>query len=70
MIQQTMEVPQSRHLDVSLPETFTPGTKVVFIVKHLAPQKRVGFLRGRISVPEDFDSMGQDAIAALFEGTQ
>jgi hypothetical protein len=70
MIQQTMEVPQSRHLDVSLPETFAPGTQVVFIERHLTPQKRVGFFQRRLSLPEDFDRMGQDDIAALFEGAQ
>jgi hypothetical protein len=31
------------------------------------PSKRVGFLKG-IEVPSDFDTMGQAAIAALFEG--
>jgi hypothetical protein len=30
-IQQTFTIPQSRRLDITLPETFTPGTKVVFI---------------------------------------
>jgi hypothetical protein len=36
------------------------------------PQKkicRVGFLEGKITVPSDFDTMGQDTIAALFEGS-
>jgi hypothetical protein len=36
------------------------------------PQKktcRVGFLAGKISVPADFDTMGQDSIVALFEGS-
>lgn len=31
------------------------------------PLKRVGFLRGQIQVPEDFDSMGKEEIQALFE---
>ena len=29
---------------------------------------RVGMLRGQVSVPDDFDRMGQEAIADLFEG--
>ena len=29
---------------------------------------RLGMLRGQISVPDDFDRMGQEAIADLFEG--
>ncbi|UHD15230.1 type II toxin-antitoxin system Phd/YefM family antitoxin [Thiocapsa bogorovii] len=33
-----------------------------------AQVRRLGFLRGEISVPEDFDSMGQEAIEALFGG--
>jgi prevent-host-death family protein len=28
---------------------------------------RIGFLAGEIEVPEDFDSMGADAIAAAFD---
>lgn len=31
------------------------------------PTKRVGFLRGQIQIPEDFDSMGKEEIQALFE---
>jgi prevent-host-death family protein len=31
-----------------------------------AQVQRLGFLRGEISVPEDFDSMGQELIEALF----
>lgn len=34
------------------------------------PAKRVGFLSGMIGVPEDFDSMGRDAIQAMFEGNE
>ena len=29
---------------------------------------RLGLLRGQVSVPDDFDRMGQEAIADLFEG--
>jgi hypothetical protein len=35
----------------------------------MEPKKqRVGFLKGKISVPADFDSMGKDEIQTLFEG--
>ena len=30
---------------------------------------RLGFMKGAIQVPDDFDRMGGDAIAALFEGS-
>lgn len=30
-------------------------------------QKRLGFLAGRFNVPEDFDRMGEDELANLFE---
>jgi len=30
--------------------------------------KRVGFLAGEISVPDDFDQMGRDEIEQLFDG--
>jgi antitoxin (DNA-binding transcriptional repressor) of toxin-antitoxin stability system len=29
---------------------------------------RIGFMKGRIQVPDDFDQMGQDEIVRLFEG--
>jgi prevent-host-death family protein len=31
------------------------------------PARRSGFLRDRLNIPEDFDSMGREAIQALFE---
>ena len=33
---------------------------------HLSP--RLGALKGQFSVPEDFDRMGQEQLADLFEG--
>jgi prevent-host-death family protein len=32
------------------------------------PTKRLGFLQGQLSVPDDFDRMGEKEIARLFEG--
>ncbi|MBO4311856.1 MAG: type II toxin-antitoxin system prevent-host-death family antitoxin [Desulfovibrionaceae bacterium] len=32
------------------------------------PKARTGFLKGHISVPDDFDSMASEAIVELFEG--
>ncbi|MDR2759068.1 MAG: hypothetical protein LBB78_06790 [Spirochaetaceae bacterium] len=29
---------------------------------------RIGFLKGRVSVPADFDTMGQEEISSLFTG--
>jgi hypothetical protein len=35
----------------------------------LSPQpRRLGFLAGRMTVPEDFDTMGQAEIIRMFEG--
>jgi len=31
-------------------------------------QKRIGFMAGEFTVPEDFDRMGQDEIAEMFGG--
>ena len=33
-----------------------------------AKRSRLGALRGQFSVPDDFDRMGQEEIADLFEG--
>jgi prevent-host-death family protein len=32
------------------------------------PRSLVGFMSGRISIPDDFDRMGGDELAAQFEG--
>ncbi|MEX3985381.1 type II toxin-antitoxin system Phd/YefM family antitoxin [Paraburkholderia sp. EG287A] len=32
------------------------------------PVRRIGFMKGQIKVPDDFDRMGGDAIADTFEG--
>lgn len=32
-------------------------------------KRRIGFLRGEISVPDDFDRMAAEEIQVLFEGT-
>lgn len=48
------------------------GKPMVKVVALDAPdagqQRRLGFLAGQFQVPEDFDRMGQDEIAALFGG--
>jgi antitoxin (DNA-binding transcriptional repressor) of toxin-antitoxin stability system len=32
------------------------------------PVPRIGFLKGQIKIPTDFDTMGSDQMADLFEG--
>lgn len=46
------------------------GTPLVKITAIDAPaqHQRIGFLAGAISVPDDFDRLGSDAIAAMFDG--
>lgn len=34
------------------------------------PVKRLGFLTGQITVPDDFDRMGSEEIERLFEGKE
>ena len=34
------------------------------------PAERLGFLRGRLEVPEDFDAMGKEEVQAMFEGAE
>ena len=36
-------------------------------VEAVAPARRIGFLTGLGSVPDDFDELGADEIAAMFE---
>jgi prevent-host-death family protein len=48
------------------------GKPVVKVVAVEAPgagaTRRVGFMAGKISVPEDFDRMGSEEIKSMFEG--
>ena len=41
---------------------------IVSPFKEKTPGNRVGFLKGNISVPRDFDRMGGDEIVNMFEG--
>jgi len=44
-----------------------PVVKVIPFVQQNAVQKRIGFLKGKIEVPADFDNMGQNEIIRTFE---
>jgi hypothetical protein len=46
-----------------------PLVKVVPIDAPAAP-KRLGFMRGAFTVPDDFDTMGQEEIGTLFNGEE
>lgn len=50
------------------------GKPVVKVVALEAPEagatRRIGFLTGRISVPEDFDGMRSGELESLFEGVE
>jgi prevent-host-death family protein len=46
-----------------------PLVKVVPIDAPAAP-KRLGFMRGAFTVPDDFDTMGQEEIEAMFYGDE
>lgn len=43
-----------------------PLARVVPIEAKELPADRLGFMKGEISVPKDFDQMGRDEIAARF----
>ncbi|KXV02636.1 prevent-host-death protein [Caballeronia megalochromosomata] len=46
-----------------------PLVKVVRIETEAEkPPRRIGFMKGQLRVPADFDTMGADEIADLFEG--
>lgn len=32
------------------------------------PQRRIGFMKGQMTAPSDFDTMGADEISGMFEG--
>ena len=48
------------------------GKPIATLVRHEGPgapaRRRLGFLRGAIRVPDDFDTMGQEALERAFGG--
>jgi len=49
------------------------GKPMVKVVALSAPEagqeRRIGFMKGRIQVPDDFDQLGRDDIEQLFHGS-
>ena len=46
-----------------------PLVKVVRIdTETEKPRRRIGFMKGQLKVPADFDTMGADEIVDMFEG--
>ncbi len=45
-----------------------PMVKVVPLEEESSAPRRLGFMAGEINVPDDFDQMGSEHIADLFEG--
>jgi len=50
------------------------GRPLVKVVPLDAPEchqrRRTGFLKGQLAAPDDFDTMGDEAIAAAFRGNE
>jgi prevent-host-death family protein len=46
-----------------------PLVKVVAIAQAESPKPRIGFMKGRISVPDRFDQLGREEISDLFQGS-
>ncbi|HEY8359451.1 MAG TPA: type II toxin-antitoxin system prevent-host-death family antitoxin [Ramlibacter sp.] len=44
-----------------------PMVKVVPVDSAATEQRRLGFLRGQLKVPDDFDRMGEQQIEAMFD---
>ena len=44
-----------------------PMVKVIPLMPHNTGKKRIGFLKGQIEVPADFDQMGKVEISEVFE---
>jgi prevent-host-death family protein len=47
-----------------------PMVKVSAYAPPPDPAARLGFLKGRLKVPKDFDSLGRKEIQAMFEGME
>ena len=45
-----------------------PLVKVIPIDQSDAPKPRIGFMKDKISVPDNFDELGRSEISVLFHG--
>lgn len=45
-----------------------PLVKVMAIGDADTPKPRIGFMKGQITVPENFDDLGRDEVEGLFAG--
>ena len=55
--------------DIVIAKAGKPVARLVRYVQGGTP-RRLGLMAGQFSLPDDFDSMGADEIAAQFEGGQ
>jgi hypothetical protein len=80
VLTQTVNIPASHRLTIDVPREVPEGPAVLTFTPAPAPAPertealdvfsfRTGFLEGQVSVPPDFDTMGQEEIAALFGET-
>jgi hypothetical protein len=73
-IEQTVEIPPNHRLTLEVPREIPAGKALIAFTpvpaseRSVAQPARIAFLKGRVSVPADFDTMGQNEITALFEG--
>jgi prevent-host-death family protein len=47
-----------------------PMVTVIPYTESIRPIRRIGFLKGQIAVPKNFDTLGNAQISALFEGAE
>jgi prevent-host-death family protein len=45
-----------------------PLVKVVPLDQADKPKRRIGFLKGRFNIPDDFKEIGREEISVMFEG--
>jgi len=48
----------------------TPMVRVIPYNPSITAPKKIGFLKGKITVPDDFNSMGEVEISKIFEGVE
>jgi prevent-host-death family protein len=53
---------------ITIAKAGKPVARLVPLEVVPAAQRRLGFLAGRFTVPEDFDRMGEEQIASAFRG--
>jgi prevent-host-death family protein len=59
----------SRGEEIMIAKAGKPIARLMPLAQHVPPDmKRIGFMKGQFTIPDDFDAMASNDIALMYEG--